>query len=232
MRSEQGNAAKGHRILIVDDEPALRELVRGYLEREGWQVITAPDGRTALDRAREWLPEFVVLDVMLPGIDGIEVCRGLRTFSNAYVLMLTARTEELDKLIGLAVGADDYLTKPFSPRELVARIKALARRPRTSGLKAMVAGLEVDSFRHEVRVDAMPVALTPTEFAIIDLLAASPGMVLDRPTMLAAVWGDRFDDDHLIDVHVANLRRKIGDNAEEPRFIETIRGIGYRLAEP
>lgn len=219
-----------HRILIVDDEPALCELVRGYLEREGWQVITASDGLTALDRAREWRPEFVVLDVMLPGIDGIEVCRALRTFTDAYVLMLTARTEELDRLIGLAVGADDYLTKPFSPRELVARIKALARRPRTSGPSAMVAGLEVDSARHEVRVDKVSIALTPTEFAIIDLLAASPGTALDRSAMLAAVWGDGFDDDHLIDVHIANLRQKIGDNAEEPRFIETIRGVGYRLA--
>lgn len=218
-----------YKILIVDDEPALVELVRGYLEREGWDVITAFDGPTAVQRAHDDAPDLVVLDVMLPGIDGIEVCRNLRTFTDAYVLMLTSRSEELDKLVGLAVGADDYLTKPFSPRELVARVKVLARRPRMATRRATVTGLDVDVARHEVRVDDLPIALTPTEFSIVAILAAAPGTVVDRPTLLASVWGEGFDDEHLIDVHVANLRRKIGDDPEEPRFIETIRGVGYRL---
>jgi DNA-binding response OmpR family regulator len=213
---------------VVDDEPPMVELVRGYLVREGWTVQTASDGIRALEMARSEHPDVVVLDLMLPGLDGIEVCRQIRTFSDAYVVMLTAKSEEVDKLIGLAVGADDYLTKPFSPRELVARIRAIMRRAR-SGAPA-VPGLEVDPGTRIARVDGVTLNLTRTEFDILAALARDPGVVVDRPTLLASVWGPDYGDDHLVDVHVANLRRKLGDDPEQPRFVATVRGVGYRLA--
>jgi len=215
------------RILVVDDEPPMVELVRGYLVREGWAVLAATDGTEALEIARTEHPDVVVLDLMLPGVDGIEVCRQIRTFSDAYVVMLTAKSEEVDKLIGLAVGADDYLTKPFSPRELVARIHAILRRARSTASAA--PGLEVDPATRIARVDGTEVNLTRTEFDILAALAREPGVVVDRPSLLASVWGPGYDDDHLVDVHVANLRRKLGDDPEQPRFVETVRGVGYRL---
>ena len=216
------------RILVVDDEPPMVELVRGYLAREGWEVLTASDGNEALETVQTEHPDVVVLDLMLPGVDGVEVCRRIRTFSDAYVVMLTARSEEVDKLIGLAVGADDYLTKPFSPRELVARIRAILRRARSVAPAA--PGLEVDVARRTARVDGTDLALTRTEFDILAVLAREPGVVCDRPTLLASVWGSGYTDDHLVDVHVANLRHKLGDDPERPRFVETVRGVGYRLA--
>jgi DNA-binding response OmpR family regulator len=216
------------RILVIDDEEPIGELVRGYLEREGWLVSVATDGDEGLRYAREHRPDVVVLDLMLPGLDGTEVCRRLRTFSDAYVVMLTAKSEEVDKLVGLAIGADDYLTKPFSPRELVGRIRAMLRRPRSSTV-AVTAGLEVDVARRAVRVDDRPIELTRTEFDILARLAREPGVVVDRPSLLAAVWGPGYDDDHVVDVHIANLRRKLDDDPERPRFVETIRGVGYRL---
>jgi DNA-binding response OmpR family regulator len=216
------------KILVVDDEPPMVELVRGYLVREGWTVQTASDGIRALEMARSEHPDVVVLDLMLPGLDGIEVCRQIRTFSDAYVVMLTAKSEEVDTLIGLAVGADDYLTKPFSPRELVARIRAIMRRARSGA--AAVPGLEVDPGTRIARVDGVTLNLTRTEFDILAALAREPGVVVDRPTLLASVWGPDYGDDHLVDVHVANLRRKLGDDPEQPRFVATVRGVGYRLA--
>ena len=215
------------RILVVDDEPPMVELVRGYLAREGWTVLTARDGNEALEIARSERPDVVVLDLMLPALDGVEVCRQLRTFSDAYVIMLTAKSEEVDKLIGLAVGADDYLTKPFSPRELVARIKAILRRARSMAPAA--PGLDVDLARRMARVDGATLNLTRTEFDILAALAREPGIVVDRSALLASVWGPGYSDDHLVDVHVANLRRKLGDDPEQPRFVETVRGVGYRL---
>jgi DNA-binding response OmpR family regulator len=215
------------RILVVDDEPPMVELVRGYLAREGWAVLTAGDGNQAVEVARSEHPDVVILDLMLPGLDGVEVCRQLRTFSDAYVVMLTAKSEEVDKLIGLAVGADDYLTKPFSPRELVARIKAILRRARSAAPAA--PGLEVNLARRIARVDGVTLTLTRTEFDILATLAREPGIVIDRPSLLASVWGPGYNDDHLVDVHVANLRRKLGDDPEQPRFVETVRGVGYRL---
>ena len=179
---------------------------------------------------------MLVLDVMLPGLDGVEVCRRLRIFSDAYVLMLTARGEEIDRVVGLSVGADDYLVKPFSPRELVARVKALLRRPRTTVAAAAPpaaappAALLIDEARHEVRVDGTSVELTATEFGILAALVRDPGVVLGRAALLDRIWGAEFvGDDHLVDVHVANLRRKLGDDPEHPRFVETVRGVGYRL---
>ena len=223
------------RILVVDDEPPIVDLVTGYLEREGWVVESAGDGPAAVEAVRRLEPDVVILDVMLPGFDGVEVCRQLRTFSDAYVLMLTARGEEIDRIVGLTVGADDYLVKPFSPRELVARIKALLRRPRTGPSVAGGAtptGLEIDEGRRLVRVDGVSVELTALEFNLLAALSREPGIVVARQALLDALWGPEFaGDDHLVDVHVANLRRKLRDDPSSPRFVETIRGVGYRLRE-
>ena len=214
-------------VLVVDDERPILDLVRGYLEREGYAVSVAEDGAAGLESARSGRPDVVVLDVMLPGLDGFEVLRQIRTFSDAYVIMLTARADEVDRVVGLSVGADDYLVKPFSPRELVARVKALLRRPR-SGRALLPSDLTVDPARRNVTVHGASVALTATEFDLLALLAREPGVVVTRPELLVGVWGAEFvGDDHLVDVHVANLRRKIGTG-----FIETVRGVGYRLAEP
>jgi DNA-binding response OmpR family regulator len=226
-------------VLVVDDEAPIRQLVRGYLEAEGFEVGEAADGPAALAAVRERTPDVVVLDVMLPGLDGIEVCRQLRTFSDAYVLMLTARGEEIDRVVGLSVGGDDYLVKPFSPRELVARVKALLRRPRSvaqggrdpNGGRA-ASGLEIDAAKRSVRVDGQAVELTALEFDLLAALARDPGTVVRRSALLDRVWGPEFvADEHLVDVHVANLRRRLGDDAERPRFVETVRGVGYRLRE-
>jgi DNA-binding response OmpR family regulator len=231
------------RILVVDDETALVELVRSYLERERYEVLTAADGRAALDLARTAQPDLVVLDVMLPVLDGIEVCRQLRQFSDAYVIMLTARAEEIDKLLGLTVGADDYLTKPFSPRELVARIKALLRRPRqTAAARPPGSGpsddipapqrwddLMIDEAQHEVTLHGQPVELTAREFALLVALARHPGRVFTRPQLLELVWGDAYYDEHVVDVHVGNLRKKLETETAHPHYLETVRGVGYRF---
>ena len=223
------------RILVVDDELPIVDLVAGYLVREGWEVRTAGDGVAALDAIRCWAPDLVVLDLMLPGIDGVEICKRMRAYSEAYVLMLTARSEEIDRIIGLTVGADDYMTKPFSPRELVARVKALTRRPRTgaSGPRSALArGLEVDESRRLVRVDGCVVELTALEFNLLAALASEPGIVVTRAKLLDQVWETTFvADDHIVDVHIANVRRKLGDDPASPRFVETVRGVGYRVRE-
>jgi DNA-binding response OmpR family regulator len=214
------------RILLVDDETPILDLVRGYLEREGYAVSTVEDGLAAVEHVRNERPDVVVLDVMLPGLDGFEVLRQIRTFSDAYVLMLTARLDEMDRIVGLSVGADDYLVKPFSPRELVARVKALLRRPRAA-VHAPTGDLVVDPARRTATVRGSAVTLTATEFDILALLARVPGVVVGRADLLVGVWGPGFvGDDHLVDVHVANLRRKIGEG-----FIETVRGVGYKLAD-
>lgn len=220
------------RVLIVDDEEPIRDLVRGYLAREQIEVLVAPDGVTGLEVVRREQPDVVVLDLMLPGLDGLEVCRRLRAFSDAYVLMLTARGEEVDRIVGLSVGADDYLVKPFSPRELVARIHALLRRPRAPLAVAIPTGLRLDLARRRVAVDGRAVELTLIEFGLLAALARDPGVVLSRQQLLDQVWGrDYLGDDHLLDVHIAKLRRKLGDEAGRPRFVETVRGVGFRLVE-
>ena len=231
------------RILVVDDEMALVELVRSYLEREQYEVLTAGDGRIALDLARTAQPDLVVLDVMLPILDGLEVCRQLRQFSDAYVIMLTARAEEIDTILGLTVGADDYLTKPFSPRELVARIKALLRRPRQTAPDLHMGSepsddapapqrwenLTIDEAQHEVTLHGQPVELTAREFALLLALSGHPGRVFTRAQLLERVWGDAYYDDHVVDVHIGNLRKKLEADLAHPQYIETVRGVGYRF---
>lgn len=222
---------------MIDDERSLTKVVREYLERDGFTVREAWDGPSGLAAVREFDPEVVVLDLGLPGLDGIEVCRQLRRFSDCYVIMLTARSDEVDKLIGLSVGADDYLTKPFSMRELTARIKVLLRRPRHLPAEDQTAGsapvrigpIEIDPGAWTVTVEGAAVDLTPTEFQILTALATRPNLVLSRRQLVELVWGsDWVGDERLVDVHVGRLRRKLGDDANDPRYICTVRGIGYR----
>jgi DNA-binding response OmpR family regulator len=224
------------RALVVDDEEHLARLVADYLAREGFTTQVALDGEHALDLARAASPDIVVLDLMLPGIDGVEVCRQLRTFTDAYVIMLTARAEEVDKLIGLAVGADDYLTKPFSPRELVARVRAMLRRPRghqPAGGEAAArqfGDLVIDPAAREVSVGGKPVELTRLEFDLLEVLSARPRLAFSRRQLVERVWGqDWFGDEHIVDVHIVRLRRKLGDDPAHPRYVLTVRGVGYRL---
>jgi DNA-binding response OmpR family regulator len=224
----------GPRALVVDDAAEFRELVVGLLRREGFVVDSAADGDRALELAQASEPDVVVLDIGLPGIDGVEVCRRLRTFSDAYVVMLTAREDEVDKLIGLSVGADDYVTKPFSPRELVARIRAMLRRPRTRTTPARevrrMGELEIDLAAREVRVSGQVVELTRIEFDLVDVLSERPRVAFTRAQLVERVWGPNwFGDDHLVDVHMSKLRQKLGDDPRAARFVKTVRGVGYRL---
>jgi DNA-binding response OmpR family regulator len=220
----------------VDDEPSLVRVVAGYLQHEGFAVTTAADGEQALAAARRDPPDVVVLDLMMPGIDGIEVCRQLRTFTDAYVIMLTARSEEVDTLIALSVGADDYMTKPFSPRELTARIRSLLRRPRTSlptGTDPQVrtmGDLSLDPASRQVHVGQAAVELTRIEFDLLDALTARPRLAYTRRQLIEQVWGpDWFGDEHLVDLHIAHIRAKLKDDAAAPRFVLTVRGVGYRI---
>jgi DNA-binding response OmpR family regulator len=224
------------RALVVDDEEHLARLVADYLAREGFAAEVALDGERALELARAQHPDVVILDLMLPGTDGVEVCRKLRTFTDAYVIMLTARAEEVDKLIGLAVGADDYLTKPFSPRELVARVKTMLRRPRSplpTGADASArrfGDLTIDAAAREVSVAGTLVDLTRLEFDLLDVLSARPRVAFSRRQLVERVWGeDWFGDEHIVDVHIVRLRRKLGDDAASPRYVRTVRGVGYRM---
>jgi DNA-binding response OmpR family regulator len=233
--------ARGYRALVVDDETALADLVASYLKRENFEVRLAHDGTTALTTAREVDPDVVILDIGLPSLDGLEVCRQLRTFSDAYVIMLTVRDTEVDTIVGLSVGADDYVTKPFSPRELVARIRAVLRRPR--GASAFSAGpatpaapprvfgdLRIDIDSREVHLGDVLIMLTRTEFDVLAALSSSPRRVLSRRQLLEAVWGETWvGNDNLVDVHVGHLRRKLGDNPASPRYVTTVRGVGFRM---
>lgn len=229
----------GTRVLVVDDERSLAKVVARYLERDGHEVTCVFDGLAAVEAARRWSPDVVVLDLGLPGLDGTEVCRQIRTFSDCYVVMLTARSEEMNKLVGLGVGADDYLTKPFSPRELVARVRVMLRRPRTSGGAAppeepprTVGALRVDVVGREVHVADRLVGLTRTEFDLLAALSARPGAVFSRRQLIDAVWGEGWvGDEHLVDVHIGHLRRKLGDDPAAPRFIRTVRGVGYGMGQ-
>ena len=232
------DTASPARVLVVDDEPPIRAIVRGFLEREGMLVAEAVDGPTAVEQVRSFAPDIVVLDIMLPGFDGIEALLRFRAFADPLVIFLTARTEEVDRIIGLKVGGDDYLTKPFSPGELVARVEALLRRRRPAPALTRegvirVANLVVDPARHEVTVGGAPVELTTLEFAVLEALGRDPGVVLTRQQLLDAAWGvDFMGDEHVLEVHIGNLRRKLGDDSASRRFIETVRGVGYRMRSP
>ena len=223
------------RILLVDDEPVIVETVRAYLEAEGYAVQTASDGPEALTLARSFRPEVIVLDLMLPGLDGFEVLRRLRQASDVYVLLLTAKTHETDKVVGLTMGADDYVTKPFSPRELIARVKALLRRGRSSstGDTALVfRRLRLDPQARRVWKDAAPVELTPLEFDLLYALARYRGRVLSREQLIEQVWGyDYYGEDRVVDVHLGRIRKKIEDHAATPSLIVTVRGVGYRFED-
>lgn len=223
------------RIVVADDEAHIRDVVRGYLEAEGFEVVLAADGPEALRVALEGRPDLVVLDVTMPGLDGVEVLRQLRTQSDVYVIMLTARAEEVDKLVGLAVGADDYMTKPFSPRELVARIKAVLRRgrgaePATNGELLTFDGLTIDTARRELTRNNTRVDLSALEFDLLVALARAPGRVLTRRQLLEQVWGwDFFGDERVVDVHIRSIRQALGDPADAPTLVGTVRGVGYRF---
>jgi DNA-binding response OmpR family regulator len=223
------------RILVADDDPKHAQLIKLYLEREGHQVLTVSDGRAALEQARARRPDLIVLDVMMPIVDGLDVCRILRAESNVAILLVTARSSENDMLLGLDIGADDYLGKPVSPRELTARVRALLRRTgaaegSTAVLK--VGDLEVDPGRFEARIRGVPVNLTAKEFGILELLAGEPGRVFTRGQIIDKTFGFEHDvSARTVDAHVVNLRRKVEDNPAEPRYVQTVYGRGYRMAE-
>jgi DNA-binding response OmpR family regulator len=225
------------RVLVAEDDPKQARLIKIYLEREGYAVQVVADGRSALERARTARPDLLVLDVMMPAVDGLDVCRVLRGESHVPILLLTARSTEEDILLGLDLGADDYMTKPYSPRELVARVRALLRRAKvTESLEPAVltiGDVEVDTSRFEVRVAGRPVALTVKEFGILEVLASEPGRVFTRAQIIDRVFG--FDSDVLertVDAHVMNLRRKLGERPTGARYLETVYGRGYRLVKP
>jgi len=224
--------AGGRRILIADDEPDLRKMLTAYLMAEGFETAVASDGNQALERVRADRPDLIVLDVGMPGIDGFEVLRRVRAESDVPVIMLTARSEEVDRVVGLTVGADDYVTKPFSPRELAARIKAVLRRGRRPSDDEVLRypGISIDLGRREVLRDGQPVSLSTLEFDLLAALATAPRRVFTRDQLLQRVWGfDYFGVDRVVDVHVGNIRKALGDDAADPAVIGTVRGVGYRF---
>jgi DNA-binding response OmpR family regulator len=222
-------------VLVVDDEAAIAEAVRARLESEGYRVVVAADGPEAIEAHREHQPDLVVLDLMLPGMDGLEVCKRIQRDRWTPVLMLTAKTEEADKVAGFAVGADDYLTKPFSLRELAVRVRAILRRvERIENVQGHddgpieLHGLRVDPARRRVDVDDEEISLTPLEFEILLALAREPGVVLSRDQLMDRVWGYRdYAGGRVVDSHVARIRRKLGEDGNDPRFIRTVHGVGY-----
>jgi DNA-binding response OmpR family regulator len=229
MPAGNGSGPQALKVLIVEDDPQMAASTLALLERASFTVAVCHDAESGLEQARALPADLVVLDLHLPGIDGIEACRRLRTFSDAYVIMLTALDTVPDRVIGLSVGADDYMTKPYSPRELVARIRAMQRRPRATGDPDPVrrfGALQIDPGTREVTVAGEAIELTRTEYDLLGTLAAQPRTTLGRRQLLELVWGeDWFGDDHVIDVHVSNLRRKLGD----PGYVVTVRGYGYRI---
>jgi two-component system, OmpR family, alkaline phosphatase synthesis response regulator PhoP len=220
------------KILVIDDEPTIVNLVQAYLKPEGYEVFTATDGPAGLKAARAFKPDLVILDVMLPGMDGLELLSRLRRESQVYVILLTARTEETDKIVGLSVGADDYVTKPFSPRELVARVKAALRRIQTGSASGAGEGtivsrhVRIDLDARQVTVDDQPIELTTSEFDLLRALAENRGRVLSREQLLERVWGGSYYGEmRVVDVHLGHVRQKLGN----PDFIVTVRGVGYRF---
>lgn len=222
------------KILIVDDEPKIVDLVRAYLEKDGYKALVAYDGKTALELARREKPALIVLDLMLPEVSGLDVCRQLRATSTVPIVMLTARDEESDKLIGLELGADDYVTKPFSPKELVARVRAVLRRTQaastTTANRLSLGDITIDFEAREVTVGEVPVELTPTEFNLLGALMRNAGRTLTRLQLLDAAMGEAFEGyERTIDTHIKNLRRKIENDPAHPTYIQTVYGVGYRF---
>ena len=220
-------------ILVVDDEPQIVRLVRAYLEEAGFRVVIASDGEQALYVARHEKPDLVVLDLLMPRMDGLEFSRRIRRERNVPIIILTARAEEADRIVGLELGADDYVTKPFSPREVVARVRAVLRRaqaPPEQTQVLRVGPLTLDRATHTMTVSGHPADLTPTEFGVLETLMTSPGRVFRRDELLEAVQGVAFEAyERTVDVHIKNLRRKIEPDPTHPRYILTVRGVGYRL---
>jgi DNA-binding response OmpR family regulator len=224
------------RIVLVDDDANLRHTLGYALRQEGFEVFVAEDGERGLETFHQSRPDVVLLDVMLPNLDGFEVCRRIRRESEVPILMLTARDTEVDKVVGLELGADDYLAKPFSTRELVARVRALLRRTRSTaapvGERLESAGLLLDAARHRVTLEGREVSLKPKEFDLLAFFMAHPGQVFGREQLLASVWGYDFaGDSRTVDTHVKTLREKLDDDAEHPLWIDTVRGVGYRFRE-
>lgn len=224
-----------HRVLVVDDEPTLRHTVRAYLEADGYEVRTAADGAEALRTFATFPPDVLVLDIMLPEVDGLEVLRRLRQTSDVYVIMLTARADETDKVVGLTLGADDYVTKPFSPRELAARVKAALRRlagPSDDRQELVTGRLRLDDDARRAWKDGQPLDLTRVEFDLLNAFMRHQGRVLSREQLLEQVWGyDYFGDERLVDVHIGRLRKKLEDDPGNPAFIVTVWGSGYRFED-
>lgn len=223
----------GRKILVIDDEPQIIEVLTSYLKKDGFHVIAAADGTKALQIAEREEPDLILLDLMLPDIDGYEVCRALRKRSNVPIVMLTARDEETDKIVGLELGADDYITKPFSPREVLARVRAVLRRAEPGALEEAtirVGDLEIDHTRHEVRRAGKLIDLTPTEFKLMEIFARNPRRVFTRLQLVEQVQGYSFEGyERTIDAHVKNLRQKIEKDPKNPRYITTVFGVGYRF---
>lgn len=221
------------KILVVDDEAKIVKLVRSYLEQAGFAVVEAGDGQTALIQARREKPDLVVLDLGLPGMDGLEVARTLRRERETPIIMLTARIEDTDKIVGLELGADDYVTKPFNPRELVARVRAVLRRTTgaTPAAETLRAGaLLLDLGGHQATLDGRPLDLTPTEFELLAVLLRHPNRAFTRLELLDRVQGDAYEGyERTIDAHIKNLRAKLGDDPRRPRYIQTVFGVGYKL---
>ncbi|MDO5077575.1 response regulator transcription factor [Corynebacterium sp.] len=218
------------RILVVDDEPGIRDVLIAYLQQENFQVQQAATGEQALEKVTEFSPELVLLDIGLPDVDGLEVLRRIRAASSAYVILVTARADETDVLVGLGVGADDYITKPFSPREVIARVKAVLRRNRPPvPLRDDAELVRVDTIRREVFCEGKPVKLSALDFDLLSALVGSPGRVFSRAQLLESVWGfDFFGDERVVDVHIRTIRQMLGDDAANPRIIATVRGVGYK----
>lgn len=223
------------RALVIEDTPEFVVFAHTLLEREGFTVFVAEEGERGVALAQTHNPELVILDITLPGIDGFEVCRQIRAFSDAYIIMVSARVEEIDKVLGLTMGADDYVTKPFSSRELSARIAAMRRRPRGNSVSngRTFGALTIDPSAREVRVAGEVTELTRIEFELLDQLTREPRRAFSRADLLRHVWGGEWlEQSHLVDVHMANLRRKLGESAAEQRLIKTVRGVGYRFDPP
>jgi len=223
------------KILVVDDEDSILKVVEAYLKAESYEVYLARDGEQGLATFRRYKPDLVILDIMLPRIDGLEVLQHIRRESDVYVMMLTAKSEETDRIIGLTVGADDYLTKPFSPRELVARVKAILRRDRNTHTENEILSFEhirIDTQRYEVWRGDTEIELTALEFNLLKTLATYPGMVLSREQLLQKVWGyDFYGDERVVDVHIGRIRQKLELDPANPQFVLTIRGVGYKFED-